>query len=360
MQVFSCKTTIYTGRGSLAKLKDLVQGKLLIVADPYFMESGVAEEIARLSGAEEVSYFGKVKPDPEVSLAAEGAALVRSFQPQCIVALGGGSAMDCAKAMLYFSAVEAKLIAVPTTSGSGSEVTDFAILTHNGVKHPLVDDKLIPQVAILDGDLLQKLPASLIADSGFDVLAHALEALVAKNASAITDALATDGFCGAFTHLLTSFHGNTSVRQCIHDASMMAGISFSQAGLGLCHGASHALGGMFHVPHGRLNAILLPSVVSINATLVAPKYAALSRNAGLGGTVDAMGVRNLKNALIRLRRELKLPATLQEAGVSPALVRQNREKLCDSILQDPCCATNPVPVTRQVVCELLEQVTGHG
>jgi alcohol dehydrogenase class IV len=239
-------------------------------------------------------------------------------------------------------------------------VTDFAILTHNGVKHPLVDEKLLPKAAILDGDLLTALPRSLIADGGFDAISHALEALVATNAGAITDALATDSFCGVYHNLGQSFGGNTGVRQTIHNASCMAGLAFSQAGLGLCHAASHALGGMFHIPHGRLNAILLPAVISLNASVAGAKYAALSRNAGFGGAVEAMGVRNLKNALIRLRRELKLPGTLSDAGVSPQKLRESQRALVDTILEDPCCKTNPVKVDKALVARLLNEVAGSG
>ena len=360
MELFSCRTKIYMGQGSLKCLRELVKGRLLVVCDPFFTENGKAKEIAFLSGAEEVTYFAEIKPDPDVTLAAKGAALVQEVKPNAVVALGGGSTLDCAKAMLYFSGVEADLIAVPTTSGSGSEVTDFAILTHDGVKHPLVDEKLLPKAAILDGTLLEKLPKGLIADAGFDCISHALEALVATKSGAITDALATDSFCMAYHNLGRSFAGDVTVRQTIHNASCMAGLAFSQAGLGLCHAASHALGGMFHIPHGRLNAILLPTVISLNASVVGEKYAALSRNAGFGGAVEAMGVRNLKNALIRLRRELKLPGTLYDAGVSAAAFRENRERLVDAILEDPCCATNPVKTDKALVVRLLNEVAGNG
>lgn len=358
MERFSCKTAIYMGEGALQNLRQLVKGKLLVVCDPYFTEK--AKEIANFSGAVETAYFSEIQPDPDVTLAAKGAAAVQAFMPNAVVALGGGSTLDCAKAMLYFSGVEADLIAVPTTSGSGSEVTDFAILTHDGVKHPLVDEKLLPKAAILDGDLLKGLPKGLIADTGFDALSHALEALVATNAGAITDALATDSFCGVYQNLALSFAGNTGVRQTIHNASCMAGLAFSQAGLGLCHGASHALGGMFHIPHGRLNAILLPVVVALNAPVAGKKYAILSRNAGLGGAVENMAVRNLRNALIRLRRELKLPGTLAEAGVNLSVFREKRGQLVQTILEDPCCKTNPVKVDKALVARLLNEVAGDG
>ena len=166
MERFLCKTQILSGPGSLSALAEIPIKRLLVVADPYFYKNGTANHIAHISGAQATEVFHKVRPDPDVELAAEGAHLVQTFRPDTVIALGGGSAMDCAKAMVYFSGVAAALIAIPTTSGSGSEVTDFAILTHNGVKHPLVDDALRPQIAILDSDLVQSLPKSLIADGG--------------------------------------------------------------------------------------------------------------------------------------------------------------------------------------------------
>jgi alcohol dehydrogenase class IV len=167
---YEAKTKIISGAGSLSALKELGAKRLLVVTDPYFYDSGEAAAVAEKTGAAEVEIFREVAPDPGIELAAAGTARIRAFAPDLIIALGGGSAMDCAKAMKYFSGTKAKLVAVPTTSGSGSEVTDFAILTHNGVKHPLVDASLRPDLAILDDRFLQRLPKSLIADSGFDCI----------------------------------------------------------------------------------------------------------------------------------------------------------------------------------------------
>lgn len=359
MEQFSCKTQILSGPGGVSSLKNIGIRRLLLVSDPFFAENGTAARLASLTGAEKTEIFHKVIPDPTVELVAEGTALLKDLQPDTVVALGGGSAMDCAKAMICFSGYRPKLVAIPTTSGSGSEVTDFAILTHGGVKHPLVDGKLQPDVAILDSELLQTLPPSLVADAGFDVLAHALEAFVATGAGAITDALAKEAFSIVYNALPASFAGNTSVRQKIHTAATMAGIAFNQAGLGLSHALAHSLGGIFHLPHGRLNAILLPAVIQCNAHSAGAKYAFLARGAGLGGSADTIAVRNLKNALIRLRRELKLPQTLQEAGVDPRQVWYRSKDIVGAVLADPCCTTNPIPVEDFMVRRVLEEVTGR-
>ncbi len=359
MERFDCKTRIISGAGAMDALGELSIRRLLVVTDPYFMKNGTAKMVADRAKAEKTEFFDGVKPDPSVDLVAEGAALVRQLKPDTIIALGGGSAMDCAKAMAYFGGENIRLVAIPTTSGSGSEVTDFAILTHDQVKHPLIHEKIRPAVAILDEDLLKALPPSLIADAGFDVLSHALEALVATKAGTITHALATEAFCVTFANLGASYRGDLSVRGKIHGAATMAGMAFSQAGLGLCHALSHSLGGAFHVPHGRLNAILLPAVISCN-TAASGKYAQLAQSALLGGSSEVMGVRNLKNALIRLRRELKLPATLQEAGIDPRQVRSMRAELITAALKDPCCETNPVSVDAHKVGQVLEEVMGRG
>ena len=359
MERFSCKTQILSGTGAVSELKNMGIRKLLMVSDPYFTKNGTTQRLAALTGAEKVEIFQKVVPDPTVALAAEGTALVKSLQPDTIVAVGGGSAIDCAKAMAYFSGYAPKLVAIPTTSGSGSEVTDFAILTHSGVKHPLVDGKIQPDVAILDSDLLQSLPQSLIADAGFDVLTHSLEAFVATGSGTLTDALAKEAFTIAYSALPASFAGNQSVRLKIHTAAAMAGLAFNQAGLGLCHAMAHALGGAFHLPHGRLCAILLPAVIDCNAYAAGGKYAKIARSAGLGGSADTVAVRNLKNGLIRLRQELKLPQSLQEAGIDPRQVWHKSGALVEAVLSDPCCATNPMPVEDFMVRRVLDEITGR-
>ena len=344
MDEFDCRTKVVSGMGVVSRVRSFGAKKLFLVTDPYFYKNGTAQRIAEISGAEQVEIFADVKPDPTVELAAEGTARLRAFGPDLIVALGGGSAMDCAKAMAYFAKGDAKLVAIPTTSGSGSEVTDFAILTHDRVKHPLIDKRLRPDMAILDGELLQELPPSLVADTGFDVITHALEAYVAKGAGVFTDALAREAFRGAYSALPASFAGRAEVRLKVHQAATMAGMAFSQAGLGLCHAMAHSLGGLFHVPHGRLNAILLPSVVSFNAHVAGEKYARIARAAGVGGSADSVAVRNLRNSLIRLRRDLKLPETLAQAGVAPRDVWTATAEIVQATLADPCCESNPMRV----------------
>ena len=360
MEQFSCSTRIVSGAGACKALEEMHIKRLLLVADPFFAKNGTAGRIAALAKAEATEIFGEVTPDPSVELAAKGAAAVQRFAPDTIVALGGGSAMDCAKAMAYFSGQKPRLIAIPTTSGSGSEVTDFAILTHGGTKHPLVDHTLRPDVAILDGDLLTELPRPLIAAGGFDLISHALEAVAAKNAGHISNALACDAFCTAWKLLLRSYQGDLSARLPLHSAATMAGMAFSCAGLGLCHAVSHSLGGELHIPHGVLNAILLPLVLEFNASAASGSYAALARQAGISSGSDTIALRALKSALVRLRRSLDLPDSLAKAGAKPADVRKKMDSLVAAALADPCCGSNPVRADEASVRRLITEALGHG
>lgn len=359
MQNFTCKTRIVTGENALEALKDLGIRRLFLVTDPYFYTNGTAQRIEQLTGANDIEIFSDIKPDPDVELVAQSTAKLKEFDPDGVIALGGGSAMDCAKATVHFSGKQPLFVAIPTTSGSGSEVTDFAVVTHGNVKHPLVDKALRPDVAILDSSLLQSLPKTLIADTGFDVLCHAVEAYTATDASGFSDALAKESFCIAYANLPASYCGHTQIRGIVHEAATMAGLAFTQAGLGLCHAMSHALGGAFHLPHGRLNAILLPAVIGCNAHICAHKYAKLARAAGIAGAADTVAVRNLRNSLVRLRRDLNMPQTLKEAGIDPRQVWHEAPKIVAAVLADPCCKTNPMPVEDFMVRRILEEVTGR-
>lgn len=350
LERFSCPGELRMGPGSLQSLKELKAERLLVVTDPFFYKNGTAQSIARGASPGAVEYFHQITPDPSAQLVAQGTALARRFRPDVILALGGGSALDCGKAIALFTEPRPRLVAVPTTSGSGSEVTDFAIITHEGVKHPLVDPRLRPHMAVVDPALVEALPPALIADGGFDVLTHALEAFVAKNASPLTDALAQAAFRTCLRDLKSSFHGDLEARARIHTAATMAGLAFTGAGLGICHALSHSLGGATHLPHGRLNAMLLPHVLHPG-----PKLAQLARAAGLEGVSDTMAIRSLRSALLQLRRSLGLPATLAEAGFSGKL---QQDEVIAAALADPCCATAPVEATAPLLRQILRPVLG--
>lgn len=359
MEEFSCKTRIVAGAGAVSVLENFGAKRLFLVTDPLLSENGTARKILRLAKAENFEIFDRVHPRPTVALAAEGSAKLNRFRPDLLVALGSGSTIDCAKAMAYFSRSEVPLAAIPTTSGSGAEVTDFAILTHGQKRHPLSDPRLQPDLAILDSDLLAVLPRACIADDGFDLLTHAVESYAAKDAGTISGMWAAQAFRTAFAALPASFAGQEEVRLKVHLASAMAGLASAHAGLGLCHAIAHSLGALFPVSHGRLNAILLPAVIDCNARGAAKRYGALARAAGMGGSTDDAGIRNLLNGILRLRRELELPQTLMQAGITPGMLWANMPRIVETVLEDPCCESNPLKAEAFLIRRILENTAGH-
>ena len=290
------------------------------------------------------------RPIPRSLWLAQGVARLQALRPDTLLALGGGSAIDCAKGIAALGGLPVRLVAVPTTSGSGSEVTSFAILTLDGVKHPLVDPALRPELAILDPTLLEALPPRLIAESGMDAVSHCVEAAAAREASPVTDALAHSA-CRTLLRLLPrSFAGETAVRGDVHLAASMAALAFDNAGLGACHALAHALGGRFHVAHGRLCAMLLPHVIAHHAAEDPHPYAALAAACGLPG------VRGLTGTIVRLRARLGLPASLTEAGVPREAVLEAETDVLKAALADPCAAQAPAPLTHDALQALLRQV----
>lgn len=347
MQKFVLATRVCSGEGALDELATRSDRRVLLVTDRFFVENGTAERIAARCKTAEVKIFDEVQPDPPLALVAKGVEAVTEFHPDAVIALGGGSAIDCAKGIVAMAESDADLIAIPTTSGTGSEVTAFAILSHENVKHPLIDARLRPSLAILDDSLLQELPKSLIADAGMDVAAHCLEAIASKNATSLTDAMALHSLKIIFEKLPASYRGDRSVRGDIHCAATMAGIAFDNAGLGLCHALSHALGGRFHLAHGRLNGILLPAVLRYNT------------ERAYRGALQACGFADLRALIMaveRLRRSLDLPSSLTQAGLSRAEVLRNLDNLCAAALADRCMETNPRPVTKEAVASLMQEV----
>lgn len=358
MQVerFDCPTKLYMGSDALDALGSFRASRALVVTDPYFSASRWMELLRKAMPDTQVEIFDHVTPDPPAALAAEGTARCSSFAPELLVALGGGSAMDLAKAIRAAWEGEMTFVAIPTTSGSGSEVTSFSILTHGGIKHPLVDAALRPDAAILDDRFLQELPPGLIADGGMDLLSHCVEALGAKNRSCITDALALHGARLALRDLAASYGGDRSRRMALHQAAAMAGLAFDHAGLGVCHALAHALGGALHLSHGRLCAMLLPPVMEVNAAGALEQYALLARSCGLPGQTDRLALRQLLSAIVSLRRRLGMPENLRQAGVEKRQWLAVRPEVLAAALADPCGRTNPVPVDAALLEEILKRV----
>lgn len=347
MERFSLKTRVFFGAQPLAALEELGEKRVFIVTDGFLAQSGLLDRVkARLRG--ESAVFDQVTPDPSLELVARGVAALQSAGAQAILAFGGGSPMDCAKAIRHFSGERLPLWCVPTTAGTGSEVTSFAILTdtQRGVKHALVDDALLPDAAILAPEFLAGVPAAVTADTGMDVLTHAAEAYVARGANSFTDALAEAAFTAAFRLLPAAHRGDMEARAGMLEASCMAGMAFNAAGLGVCHSLAHVLGGAHHLPHGKINAILLPKVITWHmesAPETREKYARLAKRCGL-----APNPRSLAAGLGRLARSLGEPERFPE--------EMDVARIAAQAMKDRCTPSDPAEVTEAGLRSILEAV----
>lgn len=376
MKRFKLKTDIIFGSEALAVLKSIKSKSALIFTDGFMVSSGTAEKVASyLKNCEKVSVYSEVKPDPPIELISSAVKFVTDVQADTVIALGGGSAIDAAKSTLMIIrehyGKNIKLIAVPTTSGTGSEVTQFAVVsdTSAGKKIPLVDESMLPEIAVLDADLVKSVPQNITADTGFDVLTHALEAYMSINANDFSDALSEKAVELVAENLIPAYkNGNDIVaREKMHTASCLAGIAFNEVSLGINHGIAHALGAQFHIPHGRANAMLLPHVLYFNAELdikfcvkndckTADKLEMLARRLGYPANSPDIGVRNMIQRVKEFQRTMKIPTTLGDAGVTKMQFEKAKDFIIDSALNDACTLTNPRKATYKDVEGILEKI----
>lgn len=375
MEDFKIKTSIYFGEGSLERLSHIGSKNVLIITDPFMVKSGTINKITDKLVSASVTVFSEIVPDPPIELVVKGIEELNKVNPEVIVALGGGSAIDAAKAIMDFSKnilslKNIEFIAIPTTSGTGSEVTSFSVITdkEKGVKYPLVSEKLIPNIAILDPELVKTVPPAITADTGMDVITHSLEAYVSTKANDFTDALAEKSLMLAFKYLEKAYKdgSNMEAREKMHNASCLAGIAFNSASLGINHSIAHTLGGKFHVPHGRTNAMLLPYVIEYNANIVgydnkdyslaAKKYHNIAKLLGLPSNNIRMGVKNLINLIKTMEKNMKMPLNLKECGVDTHKVAESLENIAESALADTCTPTNPRIPTKEDIMRIVEKV----
>lgn len=375
MNNFEVKTNIYFGAGSLGYLKDIKNKRVFIVTDPFMVKSGNINKITEKLIDAEYTIFSEIIPDPPIELVVRGIEELNKFKPEILIALGGGSSIDATKAIMDFSKKiininKVKFIAIPTTSGTGSEVTSFSVITdkEKGVKYPLVSDDLLPDIAILDPELIKTVPDFITADTGMDVLTHALEAYVSNEATDFSDAFAEKATSLVFKYLLRAYKDGNDIeaREKMHNASCLAGLAFNEASLGINHSIAHVLGGKFHVPHGRTNAILLPYVITYNAdiqgfnpesyTKAAEKYANLAKIIGLQGSNVRMLVRNLINEIKKMQKIMNMPTTLRACNVEIKELSRMKINIADLALKDGCTKTNPKVPTNSDIISIIDDI----
>lgn len=357
MDSFYVKPRIYMGEGALDEILAGVE-RAFIVTDKFMHESGMVGYLTEPMEEKGITYeiFSEVRPDPDIATVAKGISVMIDFQPQVLFALGGGSPIDAAKAMNYLASKKGmsgkcRFVAIPTTSGTGSEVSRFSVISdpESSAKYPLVSDDLLPDAALLDAELVKSVPPSVTADTGIDVFTHAVEAFVSTNANDFTDAAAEKAIKLVRSNLLRVYRnpGDMEARQGMHNASCLAGIAFSNAGLGLNHGMAHTLGAHFHIPHGRANGILLPYVMSFNAgcldklTPTANRYARIARILRLDGPSIRQSAFSVVRTTKQYIKQLHIPDCIEAAGVSREDFDRALDEMVEAAFQDACTKTNP-------------------
>ena len=378
MYKISYKTELHVGKGALQQLSHYKNEHILVVADPFLKTSGTLDAIlANFDDSNDIVVFTDIVPDPPIETVVAGIKSAGDKPISIVLSIGGGFAVDASKAMYYFAKKqgafsEAILIAIPTTSGTGSEVTSFSVITdaERGTKYPLVTKEILPDVAILDADLVLSLPGNITADTGMDVLTHAIEAYVSTKATDFSDALAEKAIKLVFEYLPKAYKNGQDVeaREKMHAASTLAGMAFNTASLGINHSLAHAAGAKFHVPHGRLNSILMPHVIQYNAGIefnnrnrqatdktVASRYQDIAKLLGCSASSPVSGVRQLVEAIKKLQRKLEMPTSLREYGVKADAFAQYKVEISEAALHDGCTPTNPRVPTAEELLKVLEK-----
>ena len=378
---FTLPRDIYVGHGAIEQLS-VLEGhkKAFICTGGHSMRRGgflqKTEEALHKAGIETYTMEG-IDPDPSIEKVREGAKAMEEFGPDVIIAIGGGSPIDAAKAMwvfyeypeLTFEEVQkpfslptlrqkAIFVAIPSTSGTASEVTSFAVITDysTGIKYPLADFNLTPDLAILDLDLPQTMPKKLCAHTGMDALTHATEAYVSKFANGFTDPLAKQAVSDTFDSIIDSYNEDTDARDKMHIAQCMAGMAFANAFLGVNHSLAHKLGAFHHLPHGIANALVLLHVLRYNAAEVPAKmgtfpqyqyphtlarYAEIGRSVGLTGKNDSEVFEKLLQKLQELMDTIEIKHTIKEYGVDEKYFLETLDEMTEQAFNDQCTGANP-------------------
>ncbi len=380
MKTFEMKTVIHFGENALDRLKEIPYHRILVITDPFVAKSPMLDMITAplVSSGKEFDLFTDIVPDAPVDKIAQGVKKFLAYRPDAVVAVGGGSAIDSSKAIREFALkidhyTDVGLIAIPTTSGTGSEVTSFAVVNDPDaqVKYPLVSPSLTADEAILDAELVRSVPPSVTADTGMDVLTHAIESYVSEAHNEFSAALAEKAIeiCGVFL-LRAYLDGNDMhARQKMHVASCLAGLSFNTAGLGITHSMAHQLGAMFHIPHGRANAMLLPHVIEFNANInkhsrsqkeylpAVKRYANIANVLGLSNYNKVMSVRSLVNWIQFMLKEMNIPLTIQEMGmIAPDVYFTSLDQMAENALLDACTPSNPRVPSKEDIIRIYTQL----
>lgn len=379
MARFTIPRDVYFGEGTIEELKNLNGKKaVIVIGGNSVKKNGALEKVEKYlaEAGMETALIEGVEADPSVATVMKGVETMNEFKPDWIVGLGGGSPMDAAKAMWIFHEypeftfeeaakpfnlpelrTKARYAAIPTTSGTGSEVTSFSVITDEktGVKYPIADFNITPDIAIVDTDLAQSMPAKLVAHTGMDALTHSLEAYVSTMSNELTDALAMKSIEMIQDHIIESFKGSEESRAKMHVSQCLAGMSFSNAILGIVHSMAHKTGKVFHIEHGCANAIYLPFAIEFNAAVAGAKYADVAKRLGLSGSNESELVASLVKFVRDLNSAMGIPATLKDFGIDEETFKANLDSISANAVADPCTGTNPREISVEEMKDLFSK-----
>ncbi len=366
MARFTLPRDLYFGDNAMEELKVLKGHKkaFVVTGGSSMKKNGFLQKLEGVlkDAGLEVCLFEGVEPDPSVETVYRGAEAMRKFEPDVIVAIGGGSPIDAAKAMWVFYEYPEKrfddikdpfslpklrqkaiFVAVPSTSGTATEVTAFSVITDYStkVKYPLADFEITPDIAVLDGTIAQTMPKKLTAHTGMDAMTHAIEAYVASARSDFSDPLALKAISMIYEHLVDSYNGSSEARGKMHIAQCLAGMAFSNALLGIVHSLAHKVGAQYEVPHGCCNAIMLPYVIQYNSKVCMNRFADIARTMGLPGATDKQLTNSLVKAIRDLNSRLNIAPSFKEHGVPEELFLKTVDFVCENAVKDPCTGSNP-------------------
>lgn len=372
MELFQVKPRIYYGKNSLKSLKELKVKRVFIVTDDNMVKLKVVNNVTDILDQMdvEIKIFSNIKPDPTDEEIIEGMIELNKFDPDCIIAIGGGSPIDACKGIIFFTnkikramneeVKKPEFIVIPTTSGTGSEVTTYSVITSKGRKIAISDEEMLPNIAILDPEFIRTLPPQIIADTGMDVLTHAIEAYVSQKANMFTDSLALGAIKTVFGDLVKNYENPEleAERISMQLASCMAGIAFSNSSLGINHSIAHAIGGKYHVSHGRANAVIMPKVILFNSKVqsAAKAYDEIAKALEFNVKNEGDGAVMLAKAVDLRKSKMGIPMNLGDLKISKDQYFNDLEDIIDLVYKDIATEYNPRKFNRKEIKELLESL----
>ncbi len=365
MEIFQANTEIFAGVDIEKVLEKIPCKKYIFMTDPMMVKIGISKKIEEIFQRKGIEYevFSDIEVNPSLESIKKALEKVIEFSPEKILALGGGSTLDSAKAVSYFmskSGNDIPVIAIPTTCGTGSEVTSYAVITDtiNNIKIPIKDDKMIPEIAVLDPEFTKTLPKSVVADGGIDALTHAIEAYTSKRANLYTQIYALYAIKTIFKNLMKMYEdiSNREARIEMGKASCIAGFAFEKAGLGINHSVAHNIGGKFHKAHGRANGVVLPYVIRFNSSdeETAKRYCEIAKELELPSSSIEEGAKSLAIAIEILNKKLGIQSCVKELGVEKSVYDSLIPEMAEVAMKDICTSGNMKKVTLEDMKKIFE------